>query len=100
PHHVAAARTELDRLLADDPLDSALWRLTAAAAALDGDAAAAEAAAARAAELRPDRADGTCTGPAACTGHGRDARAAAGPRRQHSGDPRRPGRIRPRARAR
>ncbi|MFS8481926.1 MAG: O-antigen ligase family protein [Acidimicrobiia bacterium] len=59
PHHVAAARTELDRLLADDPLDSALWRLAAAAAALDGDAAAAEAAAARAAELRPDRADGT-----------------------------------------
>src|SRR5690606_30524313 len=59
PHHVAAARTELDRLLADDPLASALWRLAAAAAALDGDAAAAEAAAARAAELRPDRADGT-----------------------------------------
>ncbi|HLT69927.1 MAG TPA: O-antigen ligase family protein [Acidimicrobiales bacterium] len=59
PHHVAEARTELDGLLAADPLDSALWRLASAAAALDGDAAAAEAAASRAAELDPGGADGT-----------------------------------------
>jgi hypothetical protein len=59
PAHIDAARAETDRLLARDPVDSTLWALASVAAELDGDHAAADAALARAEELRPERRDGT-----------------------------------------
>jgi O-antigen ligase len=57
PAHVDAARAEVDRLLARDPVDSALWSLAGVAAALDGDTDEAEVARARADELAPDTPD-------------------------------------------
>lgn len=59
PAHVDTARAELDRMLADDPLDSGSWALASVAAALDGDEAAARAARRRAEDLGADRRDGT-----------------------------------------
>jgi hypothetical protein len=54
PDHIDAARAEVERRLADDPVNATLWSLAAVAAELEGDAAAADAALARAEELRPD----------------------------------------------
>jgi tetratricopeptide (TPR) repeat protein len=54
PDHIDAARAELERRLADDPVDATLWSLAAVAAELDGDFAAADAALARAEDLRPE----------------------------------------------
>lgn len=59
PAHVALARAEVDRLLADDPVSSTLWALASVAAALDGDTAGADEALRRAEELRPETRDGT-----------------------------------------
>src|SRR5690606_38624449 len=59
PAHVDAARAEVERMLARDPVDSTLWALAAVAADLDGEAAAARRALGRAEDLSPRAADGT-----------------------------------------
>lgn len=59
PAHVDAARAEVERMLARDPVDSTLWALAAIAADLDGEAGAARRALRRAEDLAPEVADGT-----------------------------------------
>lgn len=59
PDHIDAARDELADMLAEDPVSSVLWDLASAAAALDGDEAAAADARSRAGDLRPPGRDGT-----------------------------------------
>jgi putative inorganic carbon (HCO3(-)) transporter len=51
--HIASATTEVQRLLANDPDDAALWRLLARSAALSGDAELVREATARATSLTP-----------------------------------------------
>ncbi len=59
PDHIDEARTEVERLLARDPLDATLWALAAVSAELDGDQAAARQALERAEDLSPEDSDGT-----------------------------------------
>ena len=59
PELIDLARSELDDLLAEDPLDGEVWALAAAAARLDGDADAAARAQERADDLSPGDPGGT-----------------------------------------